>query len=60
METPLILIWVLAARAVNQTQPGAAIARREPPQLLLVLLIARAVGLPRQIIARRAIVRLKQ
>jgi hypothetical protein len=61
VETPLILIWVLAPRAVNQTQPVAAIARRrEPPQLLLVPLIARPAGLPRQIIARPAIVHLQQ
>jgi hypothetical protein len=60
VETPLILLWVLAPWAVNQTQPVAAIAQREPLQLLLVPLIARAAGLPRQIIARPAIVHLEQ
>jgi hypothetical protein len=40
--------------------PQPAVARREPPQLLLVPLIARAAGLLRQIIARQALVHLDQ
>jgi hypothetical protein len=52
-ETPLIPNRAIAPRAGCQT----GIARREPPQPSMGPLIARAAGLPRQIIARPAIAR---